>query len=567
MGKLKKLGLVAHTVKYMTARQWFYRAYYALRPAVKPPKGRQLTPRSIPLGFAPGAQSGEDAESLLKLEFPLVSGYTAKFSGEVDWDLPGCEYRLQCFRLNSFDFLHTLAAAGEEKHIRLGFDLMEHWQRNAGKAAGDKWNAYPLAQRLCNWIGFASACGEGRLAQIAPWIDSQAQVLRKNIEYHLGANHLLTQGKALAWAGAFLKDEKLLEKGLKLLDKEYATQFLADGAHYEGSLSYHIESMQQYFETVMLLHCLGDSRWELWARRLQPNYAYLSGLLGADGTIPLYNDSAFDYCAEAKDFLATSALLYQTAAPGSQAGPYCRRWQTVSKPLAAQWPQPATRLYPQSGLFVDRFPGHSFYLRCGNLGPDCNLGHAHADQLSILWKTDAGEIFADSGVFTYQPGSLRTACRATAAHNTVELDGQSSAQVWGAFRTARRGYGRVTQHSGSSITAQHSGYKKILGDGLSHQRSYTRSSGRVILTDTLTAKKKAHQATLRFHLAPGCAAQALDEHRVLLAGKYTLECSEPVTLEPCRVAGRFGCMEESLCVTARLSFRGQAQIRTDIIIM
>ncbi len=569
MGTLKKLALAANTVKYMTPRQWRYRLWYALRPAVKISKAPPLAPVPIPLGFGPGETDIPAADGILALEFPLVSGYVARFDGEVDWDLPQSGYRLQCFRLNSFDFLHTLSdacqAAGDKKYADFGFALMAHWQGCCGKAAGDKWNAYPTAQRIVNWIGFVSQNLPEQVGKIAPWVYAQAKVLSQSVEYHLGANHLLTEGKALLYAGFFLQDKAFARQGIAVLEKEYPTQFLPDGGHYEGSLSYHIESLQQYFESAMLLEYMSIPGWDFWVEEqqvLQKNYQYLSGMLGAKGTIPLYNDSAFDYCVEAKDFLATSGLIFETPAPGAAAGPYTRRWAKIAEPLPVTWQTPATRYYKDTGLFVDHFGPHSFYLRCGNLGPDSNLGHAHADQLSLLWQTKDGEIFADSGVFTYQKGQPRNNCRATAAHNTVEIDGTSSAEVWAAFRTARRGHGKVIACKGSAITARHNGYAKILGDGLVHQRTYVRKDSTVTIVDELSAKKKSHTAVLRYHLAPNCQAERLDDHRVRLAGKYILECSQAVTLEHCQVAGNFGIPEESLCVTARWQFSGASTVTT-----
>ncbi len=568
MEKLKKLGLAARTVRYMTPRQWIYRIWYAIRPAVKLPKAAALEAAPIPLGFGPEMADMKAAGGLLRLEFPLVSGFVACFPEEVDWDLTGNDYRLQCFRLNSFDFLHTLSGAyqatGDQKYMDLGLSLMEHWQVRCGEVKGDKWNPYPTAQRIVNWIGFVSQNAPAEAGKIAPWVYAQARVLSKSVEYHLGANHLLTEGKALMYAGAFLRDPKLYQQGKHLLEKEYGTQFLADGGHYEGSLSYHIEALQQYLEAVMLMAYREEPDWKLWAGKLRNNYQYLCGLLGAGGTIPLYNDSAFDYCVEAKDLLATSGLLFETEAPGSRAGDYFARWKRVPKPLEGGWEAPKTKLYEATGLFVDHFEGHSFYLRCGNLGPESNLGHAHADQLSILWQTDRGEIFADSGVFTYQKGKLRDACRATSAHNTVEINGCSSAEVWAAFRTARRGRGQVIACKGSAVTARHNGYAKILGDGLLHQRTYLRKDGTVTIVDELSAKKKTHTAVLRFHLAPECHAERLDDHRVRLNGKYLLECSESITLEPCQIAGDFGMMRDSLCIKACYQFSGAGTVTTTL---
>lgn len=565
---IQRLDKIFHTVRYMTPRQWFYRGFYALTAPIprraEAKSCRECTP--LPLGFAGTDASLETARGILKLEFPLVSGFTVRFQGAPDWDLPGNDYRLQCFRLNSFDFLHTLSGAfrqtGESAFLDRGLSLMAHWQANCRRVTGDKWNAYVTAQRLTNWIGFVSTHFPEKASDAAGWVEAQARVLARSVEYQLGGNHLLTEGKALMYAGAFLKDDKLYRRGKKLLDREFSRQFPADGGHYEGSVSYHVESMQQYLESALLMGFLNDPDWAPFAARLKKPYDYLSGMIGAAGVIPLFNDSAFDYCAQARDFLATSALLFETAAPGSREGSCCRRYAPLPRRLEAQWLPPSTRLYESTGIFVDRFPGHSFFLRCGDIGPDSNPGHGHGDYLNLLWQTDEGEVFADSGVFTYQPGPLRDACRATSAHNTLEIDGRSSAQVWGAFRVARRGHGRVTRRWKNGITAEHDGYRKTLG--VLHSRTYRRDREEVVVIDRLDAAKGCHTAALRFHLAPGCPAEQLDAHRVRLMGRYLLRCSRPVTLEPCAIAGDFGMLRESLCITARWSFTGLCQVQTTI---
>jgi hypothetical protein len=46
-------------------------------------------------------------------------------------------------------------------------------------------------------------------------------------------------------------------------------------------------------------------------------------------------------------------------------------------------------------------------------------------------------VIVDSGVYQYQ-GEWRNRFRATAAHNTVEIDGRDQSEMWGSFRVGRR---------------------------------------------------------------------------------------------------------------------------------
>ena len=51
---------------------------------------------------------------------------------------------------------------------------------------------------------------------------------------------------------------------------------------------------------------------------------------------------------------------------------------------------------------------------------------------------DGEPLLIDTGTSTYAAGAVRDRERSTAAHNTLEVDGRDSTEVWGAFRAGRR---------------------------------------------------------------------------------------------------------------------------------
>ena len=76
-----------------------------------------------------------------------------------------------------------------------------------------------------------------------------------------------------------------------------------------------------------------------------------------------------------------------------------------------------------------------------DVGPPCPEelpAHAHADTLGCLVHVDGAPLLVDTGTSTYAPGPVRSYERSTAAHNTAEVDGTDSTEVWGAFRAGRR---------------------------------------------------------------------------------------------------------------------------------
>src|SRR5690606_28107918 len=119
--------------------------------------------------------------------------------------------------------------------------LIDSWIAGNPATAGDGWEPYPLSLRVVNWI---KAWLQGGLAsQPVPqhWLDSlatQLAWLERRVEYHLLANHLLKNGKALFFGGLFLAGpdaERWRRLGLGILLREADEQILPDGGHFERS--------------------------------------------------------------------------------------------------------------------------------------------------------------------------------------------------------------------------------------------------------------------------------------------------------------------------------------------
>jgi len=74
-----------------------------------------------------------------------------------------------------------------------------------------------------------------------PWLASlwsQTAWLERNFEYHLLANHLFKNAKALLFAGSYFEDPaagEWLHKGAQVLAEQLVEQFLPDGGHFERS--------------------------------------------------------------------------------------------------------------------------------------------------------------------------------------------------------------------------------------------------------------------------------------------------------------------------------------------
>jgi uncharacterized heparinase superfamily protein len=108
------------------------------------------------------------------------------------------------------------------------------------------------------------------------------------------------------------------------------------------------------------------------------------------------------------------------------------------------------------------------------VGPDYQPGHAHADTLAFELSVTGERVISSSGTSTYEKGEQRIFERSTRAHNTVEVDGQNSSEIWASFRVARRARPfdrRVEIAPGKSFAeCAHDGYRRLHGTPV-HRRT------------------------------------------------------------------------------------------------
>ncbi len=125
---------------------------------------------------------------------------------------------------------------------------------------------------------------------------------------------------------------------------------------------------------------------------------------------------------------------------------------------------------------------------------------------------DGVPLLVDTGTSTYAPGPVRDYERSTAAHNTVEVDGANSTEVWGAFRAARRArVGKVVARDDGGVLmagAAHDGYRGLPGRPVHHRQWVL--SGTELRVEDLVSGTGEHSVTVRWHLAPGSALRLGD---------------------------------------------------------
>jgi uncharacterized heparinase superfamily protein len=386
--------------------------------------------------------------------------------------------RLWRFHLHYWDWAWGAAADPDRESARLAFArLWRSWQAACTFGRGDAWLPYPAALRAWSWCGLHRdlVAGTDLEPAFCRELARHAAFLRRHLESDVGGNHLVKDLKALIGLGLFLGDEPLLARGLRLLTEQLPVQVLPDGGHYERAPAYHCQVLADLIDISGLLNAAGRGPVLALTQAIARMRRWLGVVLAPDGAVPLLNDGY--------------------PVPGSLVA--------ALRPLPA--PPSALICLADTGLVRATAGRWSLLADIGAPGPDELPAHAHADTLGCVLDVDGMPLLVDTGTSGYAAGPERDYERSTAAHSTVELDGCSSTEVWGAFRAGRRA--RVhsqswTQRAGQVvIEAAHDGYRRLDGRPVHHRSWALRGTG-LTVADTLTGGG-APRVAVRWHLAPG----------------------------------------------------------------
>jgi uncharacterized heparinase superfamily protein len=514
----------------------------------------QLPGRAPRLGPPPPvrAQSGqwvepaEHAESLIGPTCIRLLNQEGGFATPADWNDPARD-ALWLYNLHYFDDLNAPCSASRADWHRA---MLARWIAENPPGGGIGWDPYPTSLRIVNWIKWAL----GGAVLEPSWLASlavQARWLEDRIEWRLLGNHLLANAKALIFAGAFFEGveaERWLAKGLGLYRAQMAEQILADGGHFERTPMYQAILLEDPLDLINLGQATGAvpetdvAGWRRVASRMQ---AWLTAMTHPDGRISFFNDAAFGIAAEPAALDAYAGRLGLDA-PAATDGLIDLRESGYIRLASGE-----------ACVLIDAAP----------IGPDYLPGHAHADTLSFEFSIGVDRVVVNGGTSRYGLGPERQRERATAAHSTVEIDGEDSSEVWAGFRVGRRARileRRIAQTSDElTVTAAHDGYRCRPGRPV-HRRTWQLSPGRLGITDQIDGS--ASSAIARFHLAPGIevSSEPGGQAGVLTmpsGGRIKWRASRPARVEPSAWRPQFGLVTESLQLAIDLDDRLETEFR------
>lgn len=404
---------------------------------------------------------------------------------EIGWDNPDIPL-LWRFNQHYFDDLNAREAG--EREAWHG-ELVKSWIAANPPLRGTPWSPYPTSLRIVNWIKCLMS-GRSLPDEVVRSLAMQARWLRKHLEWHLLGNHLLSNAKALVFAGLFFRGreaEMWLATGVRILRKQLPQQVLADGAHFELSPMYHAIALEDVLDLYNLACTF--SRDEL-AQELSSFVPKMLDWMGTmahpDGQIAFFNDAAMGVAPSINELREYAARL------GFKV-------EYASAPLIHNRESGYVRMQKKAAtLFAD----------LARVGPDYLPGHAHADTLSFELSLYGRRLIVNSGTSVYGTCGERLRQRGTAAHSTLVVDGTNSSDVWAGFRVGRRARPFAVNVSENKkalfATGAHNGYEHLRGNPV-HRREWRLDDRQLSVTDAVEGAG-IHRLEGYFHLGPGLCA-------------------------------------------------------------
>lgn len=404
-------------------------------------------------------------------------------------------------------YLDTLNARDSVLDARQAADLIERWILDNPAPDGNGWEPYPLSMRIVNWIKWCVTGNSlSKLATESLFLQSRA--LAQQIEYHLLANHLLANAKALYFAGLFFDHPEAAtwrEIGARILRDEVQEQILSDGGHFELSPMYHAIITEDLLDIVNISRAFDDRSLREFDALAAKMLGWLGLMTHPDGQLAYFNDST----------LGVASTLAELQA-------YAQR-------LNIEYPTEISEginVLAASGYVRYQHGRAVILIDVGKIGPSYQPGHGHCDLLSFELSLDQERYLVNSGVSTYNANARRLAERATASHNTVSIAEMEQSEIWSAFRVGRRAQPIDVNVGPRHVKAAHDGYRRRR---IIHRRHFEFCDERLEIKDVLESSS-AQTGVAHFHFHPALAPVLTEDYVGVCGARMTFQNARNIEL-------------------------------------
>ncbi len=440
-------------------------------------------------------------------------------------------------------------ASGEQRYAAGAKLLLESWFDQCPYPQGVHWtSSLELAVRLLNWAfawqllggadsGLFKGVDGARFQR--RWLDNiyqHSHFISGYFSRHSSANnHLFGEYMGLFVASVqwpcWKESSRWQALSRRGLEVEALKQNTEDGVNKEQAIYYQHEVM----DMMLLCHRIGQANGAgfsaAYLDRLARLADFVAALMDAGGNVPMTGDAddaqmvrlAYDEdWSPYRSLLASCALLFDRPDFKRKAGRLDdkNRWlfgiegERHWNALPEAGPEQPVMAFPQGGYYLlGKEFGTAREVRlvadCAPLGYLSIAAHGHADALSFTLSVAGEELLTDPGTYAYHTQKAwRDYFRSTAAHNTVQVDGQDQSEIGGNFMWLHKANARLVAHASQGniqvFEGEQDGYRR-LADPVLHRRKVEFDSNRqcVVVKDILECRGE-HDVALHWHFGETC---------------------------------------------------------------
>lgn len=370
-----------------------------------------------------------------------------------------------------FDFLFQKNLIVNKK---VSLDLIKRWINiSYKKEKHTMWDSYPTSIRLINLVKF---CMYNKINSkyINESIYNHLFHLKDNLEYRLGANHLLTNLIALNCAKFFLeiKDNKY-KKLEKMLHNEINNQF-QNNLHFEKTPTYHNTLTEQLIIYGLVKKIYDHKPSNKFLIFLNKLISISKNISHPDGKLAFFNDTNYDSLNYKQ-----LELLFK------------KNFKIITKSKYVN--ESSYPFLKKKNIFI--------ITKCCGPEPWFNPGHSHADSLSFEVSINNERFLINKGISTYENNDLRFLQRSTESHNTIKINDKNSSAVWSSFRVGKKSkvFNIKIDKKNYLISASHNGFSSFLKT-IIHNRTWKLKDEYLSINDEISGKFKNFK--IYYHFSP-----------------------------------------------------------------
>lgn len=375
-------------------------------------------------------------------------------------------YNIQ--RFHKFDlYMGHLLFSDEQK-----IEVINFWIKHFPPQKGLAWTGFNCSIRVLNWIKIIAKINRHsdipEFRNVFLSILQNIDFVQKNIEHHIPGNHVIFQ-YFLLWLVFFLIDDERKSSFSANFEQEFLSEFLPNGTHFELSSHYHVQTLLLglYYKFLM------ENVSARFSSRLKSAMGFFDAISFANDKLPLIGDNCYNFFHHSLSEDASNI-------------------NEIRKFIGLSVSQTDEIMNFDNEYLIAEKNRFKLIFDVGNLGLYQNPGHGHADLLNVLLAYEHTPIFIDAGTRRYSNNASDLTLKRTISHNTLSVNGEDQAFLWGFFRWAFLPVVflpkvEITKNV-LSLSGKFTGYFHF--DKITHSRNIELHDNEIVIKDNVSSHEK-----------------------------------------------------------------------------